>query len=68
MVPPGFHDAQPMAFDNTYTDQEFKRRLEKANDDWIAKAARREPDLTVDGLRGSLIARLLALFGAKAPR
>lgn len=57
-----------MAFDDTYTDQEFKRRLQESNRDWIAQVARREPDLAVDGLGNSLFSRLLGLLTGRNRR
>jgi hypothetical protein len=34
----------------------------------MGQLPRREPDLVVDGLHGSLLSRLLSLFGAKNGR
>jgi hypothetical protein len=51
------------SFDQTYTDREFQRNLELADSEWMAALARREPDLAVEGLRGSLLSRVLELFG-----
>ena len=50
-------------FEDTYTDKEFERALKDANADLFATGGRREPDLQVPGLSGSLISRFLALFG-----
>jgi hypothetical protein len=53
------------AFDQTYADQDFKQQIEQARAGWMAQVPRdRQPDLNVDGLRGSLLARLIgALIG-----
>ena len=56
-----------MTFDETYTDKDFEHRFKQANTDWMAEVARREPDLRVDGMRGSLMSRLLGLFGIGEP-
>ena len=58
-----------MAFDDTYTDQDFKRRLQEGNREWMAHVTRRrEPDLAVDGLRNSLFSRLLGLLTGRNRR
>jgi hypothetical protein len=54
-----------MVFDDTYTDRDFKNGIREANDQWINQVAVGEPDLAVDGLRGTFFSRLLALFSAK---
>lgn len=49
------------AFDDTYADQDFQRRLERARSGWMADLPRaQQPDLNVEGLRGSLLARLVS--------
>jgi hypothetical protein len=55
-------------FDDTYTDHDFKRRLTEGNRDWIPHTGRREPDLVVDGLDNSLLARLIGLFKGRDRR
>jgi hypothetical protein len=51
------------AFDQTYSDQEFKREIEQARAGWMAQVPRdRQPDLNVDGLSGSLLARLIGVL------
>ena len=54
-----------MPFDDTHTDQDFKRRLERANGEWLPHADRRDPDLAVEGLAKSVLSRLLGLFSTK---
>jgi hypothetical protein len=55
-----------MAFDDTYTDLEFRQRIADANRAWMGQFARREPDLAVEGFT-SLLARLLRLFSSSNP-
>jgi hypothetical protein len=50
-------------FDNTYTDAEFKQEILRADNEWMSQHARPEPDLNVDGLKPSLVSRVLGLFG-----
>jgi len=57
-----------MSFEDTYTDSDFERSFRNANRNWLEQAARNEPDLEIDGMRGSLLSRFLALFGAKPGR
>ncbi|HEY5567535.1 MAG TPA: hypothetical protein VIM81_09865 [Gammaproteobacteria bacterium] len=57
-----------MTLDDTHTDLEFQRGFKEANQEWMGQAARREPDLAVDGLHSSLMSRLLSLFGVKDDR
>jgi len=52
-----------MTYDDTYTDHEFEKSLAEANAELFASVKRGEPDLKVDGLDGSIMSRLLALFG-----
>ena len=54
-----------MNFEDTHTDSDFDRPILDMNEEGIARALRSEPDLVVDGLRGSLMSRFLALFGVK---
>lgn len=51
-----------MSFDDTYTDREFERALSDANQDLFGLHRPPEPDLSVEGLQGSFVSRLLALF------
>lgn len=51
------------AFDDTYTDGDFHDRIKNANEEWIDESANADPDLAVEGLQGSFMSRLLALFG-----
>ena len=54
------------AFDQTYADQDFKQQIERARAGWMAQVPHdRQPDLNVDGLRGSLLARLFGLFSGR---
>jgi len=48
------------SFDQTYADQDFKQHIEQARTGWMKQVPReRQPDLMVEGLRGSLLARLI---------
>jgi hypothetical protein len=51
--------------DTTITDFEFKRPLLDPNEERLARDLQRDSDLRVDGLRYSLLGRILSLFGAK---
>jgi len=55
------------SFDETYADQDFQRQIAEAQVGWMADVPRSaQPDLGVEGLRGSLLARLLgALRGRR---
>lgn len=49
------------SFDQTYADQDFKQHIEQARAGWMAQVPHeRQPDLSVEGMRGSLLARLIA--------
>jgi hypothetical protein len=51
-----------MAPDDTMTEKDFYTAVRSSADKaWGDRAA--EPDLTVDGLTGSIFARLIRLFG-----
>lgn len=50
-------------FDKTYTDADFQQEIRRADSEWMAQHARREPDLDVDGLRPNLLSRMLGLLG-----
>lgn len=49
--------------DATLTDIEFSEDFVNKQSDWMRAARPSEPDLQIDGLRQSLIARILALIG-----
>ncbi len=55
------------AFDETYADQDFKQQIAEARNGWMAQVpAPHQPDLRVEGLSGSVLARLLrALTGRR---
>lgn len=55
------------AFDETYADQDFKHQLDQARAGWMTQVPRaQQPDLNVEGLRGSLFARFVsALCGRR---
>ena len=53
-------------FDVTLTDKDFKKDFVHQDADWLAATRPAEPDLEVDGLSNSLLARLFAfLSGAR---
>ncbi len=51
--------------DTTMTDFEFKRPLLDPSEERLARDLLRDSELRVDGLRFSLLGRLLSLFGGK---
>ncbi|HEX6996508.1 MAG TPA: hypothetical protein VF322_00080 [Gammaproteobacteria bacterium] len=51
-----------MNFETTITEADFKRPLLDAGEEQLVRQMQREPDLDVDGLKGSLLARLMLLF------
>ena len=53
-------------FDKTYTDADFQQEILRADSEWMSKHARPEPDLDVDGLKQSLLSRMLGLFSRPA--
>jgi hypothetical protein len=54
------------AFDATYADPNFQKQLERARAGWMTGVPRAEqPDLNVEGLRGSFLARLLGALGGQ---
>jgi hypothetical protein len=55
------------SFDDTRSDQEFQQRIAQARAGWMDQIPdTREPDLGVEGLRGSMFVRLLnALKGRR---
>lgn len=50
-------------FDVTLTDTEFDKDFVNKQSDWLKAARPVEPDLEIDGLDRSLLARLAALIG-----
>ena len=50
-------------FDTTLTDIEFRQAFVNRDAEWLRAARRKEADLSVDGLRESLLSRLFALLG-----
>lgn len=51
------------SFDQTYADQDFKQHIEQASAGWMAQVPLdRQPDLNVEGMRGSLLARLIGVL------
>ena len=53
------------SFDNTYTDKDFERELNKAHSAWMSDIPREANDLEVDGLNNTWLSRILALFGGR---
>jgi hypothetical protein len=51
--------------DTTSNDFEFKRPLLDPSEERLARDLQRDSELRVDGLRWSLLGRLLSLFGGK---
>jgi hypothetical protein len=51
--------------DMTSHTSEFKRPLLDPNEERLARELQRDSDLRVDGLRYSLLGRILSLFGGK---
>ena len=51
--------------DTTITDFEFTRPLLDPSEERLARDLQRDSDLRVDGLRYSLLGRILSLFDAK---
>lgn len=51
--------------DTTITDFEFKRPLLDPSEERLARDLQRDSDLRVDGLRYSLLGRILSLFSGK---
>jgi hypothetical protein len=49
--------------DKTITTAEFKRPLLDPSEERLARELQRDSELRVDGLRWSLLGRLLSLFG-----
>jgi hypothetical protein len=48
------------AFDETYADADFERAIAEARRGWMADVPREtQPDLGVDGMRASILARVL---------
>jgi hypothetical protein len=51
-----------MSFDDTLTDDDFQRALRDSHDELLAGPVDAEPDLRVEGLSNSLLAKLLGLL------
>ena len=51
--------------DTTSNDFEFKRPLLDPSEERLARDLQRDSELRVDGLRYSLLGRILSLFGGK---
>jgi hypothetical protein len=53
------------SFDDTYADRDFQREIAEARAGWMAEVPRpSQPDLSVEGLGNTLVARVLgALTG-----
>lgn len=51
--------------ETTMTELEFKRPLLDPSEERLARELQRDSDLRVDGLRNSVLARLVGLFGGK---
>jgi hypothetical protein len=50
-------------FESTMTEADFTRPLLNSEEERVAREMQRESDFAVDGLKGSLLSRLLTLFG-----
>jgi hypothetical protein len=55
-------------FTSTMTEAEFRRPLLDATEDRVAREARGEMDLAVEGLRDSLLSRLVRLVSGGGGR
>jgi hypothetical protein len=54
------------SFDQTYADHDFKQHIEQARAGWMKQVPReRHPDLSVEGMRGTLLSRLIGLFSGR---
>lgn len=53
-------------FDTTMTDIELPETVAKSDGEWRREAGGPEPDLVVEGLKPSLVSRLLAVLGVVA--
>jgi hypothetical protein len=53
-------------FERTMTEAEFKRPLLDATEEKMARDLLKEPDLSIDGLRGSLASWLVGLLGGSS--
>jgi len=50
-------------FDVTLTDIEFKKEFVNQSADWMKSSRLAEPDLSVDGLKQSLVSRIMSALG-----
>lgn len=55
-------DGNVMSFDDTMTEADFKRPILDPSEERLLAALNREPDLDVQGLRASLLTKLVLLF------
>jgi len=51
-----------MTFEDTVTEADFKRPILDPGEERVLAALREETDLAVDGLKASLVSRLVALL------
>jgi hypothetical protein len=56
-----------MRFEDTLTEIDFRPPLSDSDDDWLAQRMGTDPDLHVDGLEQSLVARLMDLLRRERP-
>lgn len=55
-------------FEETYADHDFKQQMAEAQVGWMAQVPQSgQPDLDVEGLNGTLLARLLGAI-SRGPR
>jgi hypothetical protein len=52
-------------FENTITENDFKRPLLDAKEERLARELQRDADFSVDSLNGSLLGRVLNFFSSK---
>ena len=50
-------------FESTMSEADFTRPLLNPEEERVAREMQKESDFAVDGLKGSLLSRLLTLFG-----
>jgi hypothetical protein len=54
------------SFDETYADQDFQEQIAEARAGWMAQVPHAtQPDLNVEGLRGSFVVRLLGALAGR---
>lgn len=55
------------AFDDTYADLDFQQQIADARDGWMDQVPKPDhPDLHVEGMNGSFVARLFRIITRKA--